>query len=128
MIPKMTQDGPNIAPQHWCSNCGRKLVPHNNFYKIPADNFCPGCGKEIDWDKVVSVKWEPMNCDICGKPMIMYIQGHMVSMGNYMGTTTCRTCVTEYCNQTNCLGCERGSYPDCKFKSLKRPVQAEVIE
>jgi len=119
MIPTITQDAPNIMPRHWCSNCGRKLVPQNNFYKMLPDNFCPGCGEKIEWDKAVPVKWEPMNCDVCGKPLIVDMSGHMVAVGYYIGTTTCRNCMEEYCSQTNCLGCERGTYPDCKFQYLK---------
>lgn len=119
MIPTITQDAPNIVPRHWCSNCGRKLVPQNNFYKMLPDNFCPGCGERIEWDKAVPVKWEPMNCDVCGKPLIVDMSGHMVAVGYYIGTTTCRNCMEEYCSQTNCLGCKRGTYPDCKFQYLK---------
>lgn len=67
-----------------------------------------------------------MNCDVCGRPMIVDMNGHMVAVGYYVGTTTCRSCMEEYCSQTNCMGCERGTYPDCKYQYLKRkPVVEE---
>ena len=50
----------------------------------------------------------------------------MVTVGYYVGTTTCRNCMEEYCSQTNCLGCKRGTYPDCKYQYLKRkPIVME---
>ena len=66
--------------------------------------------------------------DVCGKPMIVENQEYMISTGNYVGITTCRSCMAEYCNQANCLGCDRGNYPACKFKSFKRPVPEEAAE
>lgn len=124
MISKATQDGPNILPRYWCSDCGWYLVPSRRDPESAGYAFCPGCGQPIEWEKAVPVKWESMDCDICGRPMIRKVSGTMISTGEYVGTTTCRTCMTEHCNSTNCLGCKRGNYPDCRWKHLKRPVFA----
>lgn len=125
MIPVITQDAPNIAARHWCRNCGRYLLPHSTPEKNDGFSFCPGCGEHIEWDKVVPVKWEPMNCDICGAPMLVDKGDYILSTGNYVGTTTCRSCMAEYCAQTNCFGCKRGTYPNCKYKYLKPLVISE---
>lgn len=122
MIPKVTQDGPNILERYWCSDCGRYLVPNGRNSEAPGYAYCPGCGQHIEWEKAVPVKWEPMDCDTCGRPMIREVGGRMIDTGGYVGTTTCRVCMTEYCSGTNCLGCQRGSYPDCRWSYLKRRV------
>ncbi len=121
MIPNVTQDGPNILERYWCSACGRYLVPDGRDPAAPGYAFCPGCGLPIEWEKAVPVKWEPMDCDICGKPMLRNMDGMIISAG-YVGTTTCRDCMTEYCSTTNCLGCKRGTYPNCKWLYLKPPT------
>lgn len=125
MIPKVTQDGPNIMEQYWCSSCGRGLMSRRQHDGASGWSFCPGCGEEIEWDKAQQVKWESMDCDTCGRPMIRELDGHMISTGSYVGTTTCQSCMAEWCGFTNCLGCERGSYPDCKWQYLKRRYEPE---
>lgn len=125
MIPIITQDAPNIAAQHWCRNCGRYLLPHRTHEKNDGFSFCPTCGAHIEWKKVVPIRWEPMNCDICGVPMLIDKGDYILSTGNYVGTTTCRSCMAEYCAQTNCFGCKRGTYPNCKYKYLKPLIISE---
>ena len=119
MIPRVTQDGPNIVERFWCSVCDRALVPHGRDTDSPGYSYCPGCGQHVEWDKAVHKKWEPMNCDVCGKPIIYELLGKMVSGGEYVGTTTCRACMEEYCSTTNCLSCEKGTYPNCRLLWLK---------
>lgn len=43
----------------------------------------------------------------------------------YIGMDTCYTCWLEECLATNCLGCKRGNYPDCKWIDLKKSYQEE---
>lgn len=127
MIPKITQDGPSIMPRYWCAECGHSL-PTSTFSGEPIRwKFCPECGQAIEWDKVVPIKWEPMDCDTCGRPMIREVTGTVISTGAYVGTTTCRTCMMEYCSSTNCLGCRRGTYPNCKWLYLKRNYHPVTI-
>lgn len=42
-----------------------------------------------------------------------------------IGMDTCYTCWLEECLTTNCLGCKRGNYPDCKWIDLKKSYQEE---
>lgn len=126
MIPKVTQQTPNIIEHYWCTKCGRHLWRDKSLFDADGYLYCPGCGEFIEWDKVEHVKWKPMSCDICGKKMIVELGGHMISTGEYVGGSTCRVCMEEYCNSTNCLTCQVGTYPECKFMYLKRkPEEAE---
>lgn len=121
MIPKMTQQGPNILPEHWCTTCGIRLQQGDKARNISRWNYCSNCGSEIEWDKVVPVKWEPMDCDICGVPLLRALPGgHIQTQYGFIGTTTCSACMMEFCRTTNCLSCSRGNYPDCKYRHLKK--------
>ena len=120
MIPKITQDGPNIMPRYWCSGCGQPLPTSSFSGEKVRWKFCPECGQSIEWDLAVPIIWDPMDCDLCGRPMIREVSGSIIATGEYVGTTTCRTCMTEHCSTTNCLGCQRGTYPGCKWLYLKR--------
>ena len=128
MIPDVIQAGPNILAEYRCSKCGIKLMPKINFLGVPAWKYCSECGEFIEWDKVTPLKWEELSCDTCGRWLIRALpNGHMQSSGNdYIGTTTCRTCLTEYCRTTNCLGCSRGNYPDCPYLELKKAGREET--
>lgn len=120
MVPLASKPGPNGAPQHWCGNCGQEL-PARSFNGKPLRwKFCPVCGRSIQWDYAVPRKWEPMDCAICGQPIIRKIGGRLTVTGGYIGTSICRSCMKEYCRSTNCLGCRKGRYPSCKWFSLKR--------
>ena len=46
-------------------------------------------------------------------------------VGEAIGMDTCYTCWLEECLTTNCLGCKRGNYPDCKWIDLKKSYQEE---
>lgn len=35
MIPKITQERPNIAPKYWCGTCGHALPPPNGPENMP---------------------------------------------------------------------------------------------
>ena len=55
MIPKITQDAPNIVPRYWCSTCGRSLPApdqHDDQWR-----FCPRCGEPIEYEKAEPVQW-----------------------------------------------------------------------
>ena len=65
-------------------------------------------------------KYEPMDCGICGQPIIRKICDRLTVTSGYIGTSICRSCMTEYCRSTNCLGCLKGTYPNCKWLCLKR--------
>lgn len=43
----------------------------------------------------------------------------LCSSDDIPGIGICRCCLEEHCNTTNCLQCEYGKYPDCKYRYLK---------
>lgn len=51
--------------------------------------------------------------------------GFWYASSDYIGMDTCYTCWLEECLTTNCLGCKRGNYPDCKWIDLKKSYQEE---
>ena len=72
MIPKITQDAPNIVPRYWCSTCGRSLPApdqHDDQWR-----FCPRCGEPIEYEKAEPVQWREQNCEKCGRPLIQLVQ------------------------------------------------------
>lgn len=123
MIPEEKQSHPSVTASYLCKKCGTKL---QNGFKISGKinverwNFCPICGEEIEWDKVVPVDWSDLDCDTCGKPLIRNRGGIPYAMSDFIGTSTCRSCQLEYCRQTNCLACKDGNYPDCRFLKMKK--------
>jgi hypothetical protein len=65
------------------------------------------------------------NCKICGVKMIWenpQIPGHFHESSCYLGGgwPICHSCMIEHCLSTNCLGCEYGQYPKCRFLKMKR--------
>lgn len=67
MIPKITQDAPNIVPRYWCSTCGRSLPApdqHDDQWR-----FCPRCGEPIEYEKAEPVQWREQNCEKVWPPL-----------------------------------------------------------
>lgn len=122
MIPKKTQSRPNVWPQHHCPTCDYRLedgttkVAHVTLRRW---NFCPICGEEIEWEKVKPVVWKPLDCEVCGKKLIIETQFGPMASADYIEGPVCRECQIEHCRTTNCLGCDRGEYPYCKYEHLK---------
>ena len=59
MIPKITQDAPNIVQRYWCSTCGRSLPApdqHDDQWR-----FCPRCGEPIEYEKAEPVQWRELD-------------------------------------------------------------------
>lgn len=62
---------------------------------------------------------EEVFCGICGCQLVFKTAVGPMASSDYIGTSTCRSCQTEYCRTTNCLGCKVGNYPGCRFLYLK---------
>lgn len=135
MIPQITQDGPNITERYWCSTCKNALPPPDGAAAGPKSDpwrFCPVCGEPIEYDKAQPVRWEEQNCTACGRPLIRRMgepSPYFVATGDYVpGAPLCRTCLEKYCTQTNCLQCELGSWPGCRYVSIKQHMMRKVSE
>lgn len=124
MVPIESQERPNIKSVYTCSNCEKALFDGDDDH--PRWNFCPMCGQEIEWDKSAKVVWEEKNCNICGGWLVKrHPAGFWYASSDYIGMDTCYTCWLDECLATNCLGCKRGNYPDCKWIDLKKSYQEE---
>ncbi len=124
MVPIENQERPNIKSVYTCSNCEKALFDGDDDH--PRWNFCPMCGQEIEWDKSAKVVWEEKNCNVCGGWLVKRPPaGFWYASIDYIGMDTCYTCWLEECLTTNCLGCKRGNYPDCKWIDLKKSYQEE---
>jgi len=60
---------------------------------------CANCGCELVWEHIPGV---------C-----------LASSADIEDYPVCHDCVVEHCVSTTCLACERGVYPDCRFRELK---------
>ena len=54
-------------------------------------------------------------CKLCGGRMV-----YMPDMPDIEDWPICHDCMVDHCCRTNCLGCEHGKYPDCRFLGMKR--------
>ena len=123
MIPKLIQEVPSVSPRAYCGRCSTKLQDGGTVVMgmtLPRWGYCPICGERIEWEKMVPIKWEPLDCKICGNTMIRIDRnGIPFATSAYNGTEICVDCQMEHCYTTNCLACEMGKYPDCQHKRLK---------
>lgn len=120
MIPHENQECPNMVTYYTCSNCGSTLNKGNSNGQ-GRWKFCPICGEPIEWDKAEQVIWEEKDCNVCGGWLVRFHPaGFWYASSDYIGMDTCKTCWIEECLTTNCLGCKRGNYPDCKWLDLKK--------
>ena len=124
MIPKITQEAPNIAERYWCSACGRPLpAPVPNSTDGDPWRFCPSCGEPIEYEKAEPVHWQEQDCVKCGCALIRLVRCNtpfFQAKYEYVGATLCRNCLEEHCVQTNCLQCEIGNWPNCRYADIKR--------
>lgn len=126
MIPKITQERPNIIERYWCSTCGRALpAPGQGTVAFPKDpwKFCLGCGEPIEYEKAEHVQWREQNCTMCGQPLVYQVQcdsPYFVATSAYVGAPLCNSCLEEHCMQTNCLQCDVGEWPNCHNSNIKR--------
>ncbi len=130
MIPKLTQDAPNILPRCWCGKCGALL----RYPSLSSENeviwrFCPMCGESIEYDKAESIHWEDKRCEWCGQKLFQVVPslpGHYMASSDYIHGPICRSCLEEHCAQTSCLACKVGTWPSCRFMWLKSQASKGV--
>lgn len=129
MIPIIRQKAPNIAKQYICPECDIVLSAGETLPgglgKTLKWNCCPMCGEEIEWEKAVPVKWEPLNCSVCGNRLIWNRMGMVFASELYIGTDVCMDCQIEHCTTTNCLGCKQEQWSDCQHRRLKETALKE---
>jgi hypothetical protein len=61
-------------------------------------------------------------CKMCGRELgVRMPDGGIICSSSYIENNAyCYECQVEHCMSTNCLGCEIGSYPDCKHLETKK--------
>lgn len=55
MIPKITQEAPNLVQRYWCSTCGP--VPAGPDQHDDQWRFCPKVRGAIEYEKAEPVQW-----------------------------------------------------------------------
>ncbi len=69
------------------------------------------------------------NYKLCGCLLVWEnpsISGHFHSnSGDMESWPICHDCMIEHCCNTNCLACQYGSYPECRFLEIKRHYMSE---
>jgi len=74
--------------------------------------------------KAVEASGMVKNCKLCKRKMVWEnpdVPGHFHASSNDLEDwDICRECMVEHCCSTNCMGCEYGKYPDCRFLEMKR--------
>jgi hypothetical protein len=72
------------------------------------------------------------NCKLCGARMVWenpHIPGHFhESSCNIDDWPICHDCMVEHCCSANCLDCEYGKSPDCRFFDIKQHYTDEDFD
>ena len=125
MIPEITQDAPGSAEQFWCASCGAPL-PAPDRTAMPPRQCCPSCGEPAEYEKAVHVIWRKRECAHCGR-LLSYRANtkfsiFVTTLDYVRGVSLCRDCLEEHCAQTNCLQCDIGQWPNCRYAFIKQHV------
>lgn len=68
------------------------------------------------------------NCKRCGGKMVWenpHLPGHFhASSCNIEDWDICHDCMVDHCVATNCLECDLGKYPECRFLEMKKVWEA----
>jgi len=69
------------------------------------------------------------SCKVCGCKMVWenpLLRGHFhASSCNLEDWDICHDCMVDHCTDTDCLDCEVGKYPECRFLGLKKHYTEE---
>lgn len=108
-------------------------IPYENGFDFPDGDISAwqGASRELKntLDMLTTMKKNPTaenrekNCVLCGTKMVWEhpdIPGLYMESSCYIGTDCCYDCMREHCQQTNCLACEIGEYPNCRHQGLKK--------
>ena len=106
---------------------------HNNsdlmFNYDDIDDALRSCVSETEG---ISFKADMPVCDICGRELAVEISANkLICSSDYIeGWPTCRSCMSEYCVETHCLGCEYnpGNYKECRFYADKMQARFVITE
>lgn len=101
------------TPEYRCPEC------HTLLYK--EWSCCPRCKESLCWDETVVLIPGKIHCKECGCWIgTINRDGSSYASSHYNGTDVCDSCMVEHCCGTNCLACEIGEYPNCRFQDMKR--------
>lgn len=80
---------------------------------------------------ILGIETEPPEmpvCKMCNRELgVRMPDGGIICSSSYIEDNDyCHECQVEHCMNTNCLGCEMGTYPDCKHLYLKKHYMEEA--
>ena len=100
-------------PEYRCPKCYHLLERKYNY--------CPRCKEPLYWESPIVLTPGRIHCSECGGWLATINRdGSSYASSHYNGTEICDSCMTEHCCSTNCLSCDRGNYPDCRFMEMKK--------
>lgn len=80
---------------------------------------------------ILGIEMEPPKmpvCKMCNRELgVRLPDGSIICKSDYIEDNDyCFECQIEHCLQTNCLGCEIGKYPDCRFLDMKKSYMEDI--
>jgi len=77
----------------------------------------------------LAMKTTVKSCQLCGGKIVWenpHLSGHFHASSSNLGDLDiCHDCMIEHCTATNCLECELGEYPECRFLDIKKHYMEE---
>jgi hypothetical protein len=62
-------------------------------------------------------------CELCNCDLVWGAHGSVGGLqecpNNFDGWPICKECMIDHCIHANCMVCNYGKYPDCKFLDMK---------
>ena len=120
-----TLDSKPVDAMVYIMNDGRSLGQPGKYYlNAILEGYASAGFDAAVLDKAMLVSVTVKNCRLC-KTKLVWEDTHTPgrfheSSGNLEDWPICHECMVDYCFHMNCLACNYGKYPDCRFLEMKK--------